>query len=147
MTPQNLSIDNALHGVKELLRDRISPEIGDPFAAQMARLSCLLLNIAANWVDDAAEVRVNENAAIRLILAEAAALVADDLAGRLTQGSRSADPGLKISVLDAENHRLRLLLVEAQAALEALANPAARALDQRIWRFLEETEATRAPRE
>ena len=147
MTPQNLSIDNALHGVKELLRDRISPEIGDPFAAQMARLSCLLLNIAANWVDDAAEVRVNENAAIRLILAEAAALVADDLAGRLTQGSRSADPGLKISVLDAENHRLRLLLVEAQAALEALANPAARALDQRIWRFLEDTEATRAPRE
>ena len=147
MTPQNLSIDNALHGVKELLRDRISPEIGDPFAAQMARLSCLMLNIAANWVDDAAEVRVNENAAIRLILAEAAALVADDLAGRLTQGSRSADPGLKISVLDAENHRLRLLLVEAQAALEALANPAARALDQRIWRFLEETEATRAPRE
>ena len=147
MTPQNLSIDNALHGVKELLRDRISPEIGDPFAAQMARLSCLLLNIAANWVDDAAEVRVNENAAIRVILAEAAALVADDLAGRLTQGSRSADPGLKISVLDAENHRLRLLLVEAQAALEALANPAARALDQRIWRFLEETEATRAPRE
>lgn len=147
MTSQILSIDNALHGVADLLRDRISPEIGDPFAGQMARLSILLLRIAANGVDDAAELRVQENAAIRTILGEAAALVGGALAGRLQTAAGSADPGLKISVLDGENHRLRCLLVEAHAAVAALASPVAQALDQSIWRFLEETEGTRAPRD
>ena len=147
MTATNLTIDNALHGIGELLRDRISSEIGDPFAAQMARLSCILLNISANWVDDAAEIRVVENAAIRAILGEAAGVVAAPLADRLAGAARSADPGLKLSVLDAENHRLRCLLVEAHAAVETSGLPAARALDQRIWQFLEATEMARAPRE
>ncbi len=147
MSNQNLSIDNALHGIAELLQSRISPEIGDPFAAQMARLSCMLLNISANWVDDAAEVRVTENAAIRALLGEAAAPAGGPLAVRLAQAATSLDPGLKLSVLDGENHRLRCLLVEAQAALEGLAGKDALALNQKIWRFLEETEQTRAPRE
>jgi len=147
MSATNLTIDNALHGIHELLRDRISPAVTDPFAAQMARLSCMLLNIAANGVDDAVELRVDENAAIRAHLGEAAALVAEPLAGELAQAAGSVDPGLKISVLDAENHRLRCLLVAAQAALEGSANPAARALNQQIWCSLEASEMKRAPRE
>lgn len=147
MSGQNLTIDNALHGVGELLRDRISPEIGDPFAVQMARLSCLLLRICANGVDDAAELRVEENAAIRSILAEAAGLVPAPLAAMLNAAAVSADPGLKISTLDGENDRLRRLLVQAHATLEDEAAPAARALDQRIWRFLAAAENKRAPRE
>jgi hypothetical protein len=147
MTPQNLTLDNALHGVEELLRDRISPAIGDPFAAQMARLSCILLRICANGVDEAAEIRVEENAAIRMILGEAAELVSAPLASQLQQAAASADPGLKISVLDAENHRLRVLLVSAQSALENSKDGAALSLDQRIWQLLEAAEAKRAPRE
>jgi hypothetical protein len=148
MTGQNLTIENALLGLGELLRDQISPEIGDPFAAQMARLSCLLLKICANGVDDAAEVRVNENGAIRAILAEAAALVGDPpLAERLIEAGASSDPGLKLTVLDSENHRLRGLLVLAQTALESQTGSAARLLDQRIWQLLEAIEAARAPRE
>jgi hypothetical protein len=54
---------------------------------------------------------------------------------------------LKISVLDAENHRLRVLLVSAQTALENSKDGAALSLDQRIWQFLEAAEAKRAPRE
>jgi hypothetical protein len=147
MAPQNLTLDNALHGVRDLLKDRISPAIGDPFAAQMARLSCMLLTICANGVDDAAELRVEENAVIRGILDEAAALVPAPLADQLRTAADSADPGLKISVLDDENHRLRVFLVKAQSALEASGDAAARALDQRIWRLLEAVEAKRAPRE
>lgn len=147
MSGANLSIDNALHGIGELLRDRISPEIGDPFAAQMARLSCMLLTICANAVDDAAELRVAENAAIRAVLGEAAAFAAQPLSGQLAQAAASADPGLKISVLDAECHRLRCLLVEAQAVLEQSGDAAATALGQKIWRLLEDIEAKRAPRE
>lgn len=147
MNTANLTFENALHGIGELLRDRISPEIGDPFAAQMARLSCMLLTICANGVDDAAELRVEENAAIRAILGEAAACVGEPLCARLAEAAGSSDPGLKVGVLDGENHRLRCLLVEAQAALEATDTPAALALDRKIWRLLEAIEAKRAPRE
>lgn len=147
LTVENLTAENALHGIGELLRDRISPEVGDPFAAQMARLSCMLLNICANSVDDAAELRVGENAAIRTVLGDAALLVDVALANRLRDAAVSVDPGLKISVLDSENHRLRCLLVEAQTALETAANADAVALDQRIWCLLEDIEAKRAPRE
>ena len=147
MSVQSLTIDNALHGIEELLRHRISPEIGDPFAAQMARLSCLLLRICANGVDGAAELRVNENAAIRAILAQAAGLVPPSQGAEWQAAAQSADPGLKLSALDAENNRLRQLLAAAHAAVEDIATPAARALDQHIWQFLEAAEASRAPGE
>ena len=143
----NLTIHNALHGIEQLLRERIAPEIGDPFAAQMARLSCMLLRISANAVDDAAEVRVQENAAIRAILGDAARLMEGEIATRLEDAARSSDPGLKLSVLDAENHRLRGLLVEAQAALETSNDAALQALAQSAWRLLEDIEARRAPSE
>ena len=147
MTGRVLTIDNALLGIGELLRDGISPEIGDPFAAQMARLSCMLLKICANAVDDAAEVRVDENAAIRIILGDAASLVDGPLAARLVEAADSAEPGLRLSVLDSENHRLRCLLVEVQACLETCEGDAALALGQSIWRLLEHAEMKRAPRE
>jgi hypothetical protein len=143
----NLTIDNALHGIAELLRDRISPEIGDPFAAQMARLSCMLLTICANGVDDAAEIRVDENSAIRALLRNAAALVDPALSARLTEAAAADDPSLKLGALDDENHRLRGLLVEAQAVIERLAGANALAMDQRIWRLLEDIGINRAPRE
>jgi hypothetical protein len=147
VAPQNLTLDKALRGVEELLRDRISPAIGDPFAAQMARLSCMLLRICANGVEDAAELRVEENAAIRRLLREAAELVPAPLASRLHEAAASADSGLKISVLDDENQRLRVLLVSAQVILENSRDGAALTLDQRIWQLLEAAEAKRAPRE
>jgi hypothetical protein len=148
MSSENLSIDNALYGLNEFLRDKIAPAIADAYIAPMARLSGLLLRICANGVDDAAELRVEENVAIREILSEASELVdAPLLAGQLQAAAVSIDPGLKISILDEENHRLRCLLVEAQAELEENTAPAANALDQRIWRLLESIEAKRAPRE
>jgi hypothetical protein len=112
MSGKNLGIDNALHGLDEFLRDKIAPAISDPYVAPMARLSAMLLRICANGVDDAAELRVQESAAIREILGEAATLVPAGLSDHLRGAAASADPGLKISVLDAENHRLRALLVE-----------------------------------
>lgn len=143
----NLTIDNALHGVSELLRDVIAPEVADPFASQMSRLACLLLTISANAVDDAAQLRVEENAAIRVLLGEVAALADDPLARRLVDAANSADPGLKITVLDDETHRLRTLLVEAHAFVESRNDESAVALNHKIWRFLEKVEQNRAPRE
>jgi hypothetical protein len=98
MISHNLSIGNALRGLEEFIRDKMAPAIDDPFVAPMARLSGMLLRICANSVDDAAELRIDENAAIRLILGEATALVPPPLASRLREAAASTDPGLKISV-------------------------------------------------
>ena len=147
MRNSNLSIDNALHGIADLVRDRIGPAVNDPFAAQMARLSCILLRICANGLDDAAELRFEENAAIRSILKEASIILNGPLSRQLDVAGASTDPGLKISVLDEGNHQLRLLLVKAQAALETREDAPARAIVQHIWRFLEATEARREPKE
>jgi len=147
LSPGNLSIDNALHGLEEFLRDRIAPAIEDPYVSPMARLSAMVLRICANSVDDAAELRVEENAAIRAILGEAVPLLPASIAGQCHDAATSRDPGLKISILDAENHRLRVLLVTAQAVLEDGIGPAAKALDQRIWELLETVETKRAPRD
>ncbi len=147
MSSKTLSIDNALHGLGEFLRDKIAPAITDPYVAPMARLSGMLLRICANGIDDAVEMRVHENAAIRGVLGEVAAHVDAPLAGQLQTAALSNDPGLKISILDAENHRLRCLLVKAQAALEGQDGAQARSLDQSIWCLLEDIAAKRAPRE
>jgi hypothetical protein len=69
------------------------------------------------------------------------------LAERLAEAAHSVDPGLRVSDLDGENHRLRLLLVEAQAILEVRDDTAARAMDQRTWLLVEEIEMSRAPME
>lgn len=141
----NFTIPSAVKGVGALLRDRILPEIGDNYAANMARMATSVLSISANWADNAAALRVAENAAIRALLGEAAGLLDGGLAGRLAEAAQSVDPGLRVSELDGENHRLRLLLVEAQAVLELRDDAEARAMDQRIWRLLEEIEMSRAP--
>ena len=141
----NFTIPSAVKGVGELLKGRILPEIGDNYAANMARMAASVLSISANWADNAAALRVAENAAIRSLLGEAAGLLGGDLAGWLAEAAKSADPGLRVSELDAENHRLRLLLVEVQAVLELWDDAGARAMDQRIWRLLEEIEMSRAP--
>ncbi|MBV1687901.1 hypothetical protein KRR38_09490 [Novosphingobium sp. G106] len=142
-----LTLEASLHRIGQMFRERVSPELQSDFAAQSARLAGGLLNICANWVDDAAELRHNENAAIRDLLGEAVALVDRPMATRLAACAAAANPGLKISVLDAENHRLRALLVEVHAAIEMRANPEAQAFNQRIWQVLEEIEQKRAPRE
>ena len=87
-----------------------------------------VLTICANWVDDAAAIRVEENAKLRSVLGLPAA----------------SDPGLRISQLDGENHRLRRLLVEAHAAAEEAGDAARNAA---IWALLEEIELARAHRE
>ena len=143
----NFTIPSAVKGVAELLRERITPEVGDNYMANMARMATAVLTISANWEDDAAALRVAENAAIRAVLGECAGLTQGDLAARLDAATRSVDPGLRISELDGENHRLRVLLVAAQSWLEMQDEDAARAMDQRIWRLLEDIEMKRAPRE
>ena len=123
-----LTIESALRRIGDLLREDIAPDLRTPFLGQSVRMAGSVLTICANWVDDAAAIRVEENAAIR----EALGLLP------------APDPGLRISQLDAENHRLRLLLIAAHGAAEEAGDAARNAA---IWRLLEEIEMKRAQRE
>jgi len=142
-----LTLEETLHRIGQMLTQRIAPDVSHDFVAQSARLSAGALNICANWIDDAAELRVDENAAIRALLGEIEEVAEGDLALRLGEAAASADPGLKISVLDGENNRLRRLLVEAQGWLEAQESASESALDAKVWALLEKIELSRAPRE
>jgi hypothetical protein len=138
-----LTIETAMRGVADMLRDRIAPAVDDKFAGETARLAGMLLRINADWVDDAAAIRAAENAALRALFADAAGGVSDaSLAARLGEAAGSVDAGLRISELDCEGNRLRALLVELHAHVESHDI----AFGQRIWRLLETLETARAPR-
>ena len=138
-----LTIETAMRGVADMLRDRIAPAVDDKFAGETARLAGMLLRINADWVDDAAAIRAAENAALRALFADAAGAVSDaSLAARLGEAAGSVDAGLRISELDCEGNRLRALLVELHAHVENHNI----AFGQRIWSLLETLETARAPR-
>lgn len=135
-----------LEGLAETLRDRIAPHIEDAFAKEAARMSQALILIAGRAGEDAAAIRVEENASMRAIFGEAAPLAQGDLARRMGDAAASSDPGLRISELDTETARLRALLVELHVWLEQQDSPEARKLGQSIWQLMHNAEMARAPR-
>lgn len=142
-----LSIEAAVRGVADALREKVAPTLTDNFATEVTRLSTNLLTIMANAADDAVALRVEENARVRTLLGDGAAVVGDTvLAARLAQAAASTDPGFRISELDRETDRLRRLLVELQVSLELQDDVACRTLNQRIWSLLRDIETSRAPR-
>lgn len=142
-----LTTATLLEGVADALREQIAPQLTDSFAGDAARIAQALILIAARAGDDAAAIRVEENSRMRRLFASADGVVTDEaLASRLRAAAQSADTSLKIGALDAETGRLRKLLVELHCWLEGQLQPAARALDQEIWRALRDFELARAPR-
>lgn len=142
-----LTAESVLGGVGDALRDQFLPHIADEFAASSARMAQSLIAIVALGMDDAVAIRVEEHARIRELLGTGAGLVEPgELAARLGEAAASRDPGLTISALDRESTRLRALLVTLHAWTEEQDSPAARALDQAIWRALRDFEMARRPR-
>lgn len=141
-----LTAEDILQGVGKALREQIAPSIDDRFASEATRLAALLVNISANGVDDAAAARIWENAALRELFGDAVALATGSLSTRLSEASQSVESGFKISELDAENGRLRNLLVELHAFVDERGDDAARTLSQRIWKLLISSHERRAPR-
>jgi hypothetical protein len=99
MTPD---VPSVLHELAQLLVRNAQPGVPDGERANALGLSSLLLSLAAEVWDGAAENLVQENRAL-------AALV----------GDTADERDLRLSVLGAENARLRARLIEAQIAAEA----------------------------
>lgn len=142
----NLTAEDCLSGVIATLNEHIAPALPEGFAGELMRLATLVLTITRNGLDDAAALRVAENEAMRSLFCDAVAAINDTvLAGRLQGAAEAAGTGLRISELDAENARLRSLLVDLHAAVEADTGNVAKEVDRRIWRMLKDFEAHRAP--
>lgn len=142
-----LTTQSLLEGMAEALDERIRPMIADPFTADAARMAASVVRIAARSCDDAAAIRVEENARIRALLAQGAALVDQPvLAASLAEAAAGKDPGYRISELDRENGMLRRNLIALHAWLEDSGSAVASELHAEIWRALRDCEMARAPR-
>jgi hypothetical protein len=98
MTP---SVPSVLAELAQLLVRNADPATPDAERAGALTLSSMLLVVAAEVWDGAAENLVQENRALAALLPDTA-----------------AEGDLRLSVLRAENERLRALLIAAQIAAE-----------------------------
>jgi hypothetical protein len=94
-------------------------------------LSAALLGMAAEAWDGAAQRLVEENRAVRTLLADAG-----ERAGENASLASGADDDLRISALSADNARLRAALIALHEAVEGDKAPEARDLESRIWKEL-----------
>ena len=94
-------------------------------------LSAVLLGMAAEAWDGAAQRLVEENRALRALLTSAG-----DRAGRDAWLAEGDDDDLRISALSAMNARLRAALIDLHSAVERDPSPEARELEAEIWEEL-----------
>ena len=104
MTPQVPAVLAELSG---LLIKNAQPGVPEAERASDLGLSAMLLAVTAEIWDRQAAILVDENRAIRALL-----------------GQAGDDADLRLSVLEAENNRLRAALIDAQAAAEAAGDTA-----------------------
>lgn len=121
MKPNSVEL---LQGVQGALMTYILPEVQSDYARTELMLVNVLLGIAANDVDGAAQGLVDDNAALRSLAGEAASVLesaqlaeAGGLAGDLAELASSGDASVRLSDLSAANDRLRDAIGRLGAAL------------------------------
>jgi hypothetical protein len=131
MTPD---FDKVLTHLATTLLAEIAPLIPVDYAQKNAQLAAMLLSAGVEEWDRAVERRVDENRSIRALFLEALPVVADAaLRRRLESAGVEAESPLRVSALNAENDRLRSLLIDLHAHVEDLDSPASRRIEDAIW--------------
>lgn len=125
MTPE---VDGMINTTAMRLMMHVFPNLPQGYSQGSANLTGMLLMFAAQQFDGAAELRVQENAALRKLLAKAGSFA--ELADVPSAGS------VKISALNAENHALKRELIKLHAAVEEAKGEGARTLEREILAFL-----------
>lgn len=126
------------------LLGEILPQLPTQFSQGAASLVAFLMMFCAQEAEKGAEIRVNENAAMRKLFAELAPTVGDAAPkAKLEAASKSKDTSLKTSDLDAANYDLRRVLIDLQIHIENMQGDKARAAEKRIWQMLQDAAAAR----
>lgn len=132
-----------MRSFERILTD-IAPHLSSEYAVGSSSVIGLMMFQTATEFERAADIRVQENAAMRAIFADALeVLPAGSLRQRVEGASASSDPSFKISELDEANDALSALLIELQAHAETVDGPAARKLETQIWDELARAAAAR----
>jgi hypothetical protein len=134
-------VPRVLNGIAMSLATDIMREVQTPFGQNAVSHAAGLLMMIGQEFDRAAARLVEENTAILAILARAQSSMEDPgLQDRITR-ELGEIPGqdLRVSALQAENDRLRTLLIDVHAAVEAAPGAEAEALDRLIWDELRES--------
>ena len=123
--------------VLQALLVEIAPAVQPSYRQATVTMHAMLLTSVREEMDRAAARRVEENAALRALFAEAAPAMHDaTLRERLARAASACDASLRVPDLDAANQTLRALLIELHAHVEALDGPEARRIEAAIWREL-----------
>jgi hypothetical protein len=130
-------VDKVLEILAGSLLVDVAPAVQPAYKQASLGVTAILLSFLREDNERGAARRVEENAAIRALFRDAAGAVTDSaLRKRIEAAGRSADPSLLLSQLEAANQSLRGLLIELHAHVEELPGPAARKVDDAIWREL-----------
>ena len=115
----------------------IGPKLGADYSSGSLNLMAMMLLVGADEYERGADVRALENRELKALFGDVAPEVGDvQLRGRLDGAAGEAEGSLTISALDAENDRLKKLLIEMQADIEEQTGDKARAMERRIWQVI-----------
>lgn len=140
------SLSELLGGGAMTLATGVAPLLEDnPYGRGNATVAMMLMILAAQENEKAADALHTENQALRALFVEASgcAWLDADLRARLSALATSVEASLRISALQATNAPLRAGLIALHEAVEASAEAEAAAFDARIWRLLCESAAAR----
>ena len=113
----------------------IGPALPPGYSQGSVTTTALLLLMAGQEFNRAADVRAKENAAMRALFAEQAGAVGEELGSRLRGEAATKDADLTVATLDKANASLKTTLIALQShAEEAKLMP----LQKRITTMLQE---------
>lgn len=119
------------------LAGEIAPMLPNAFAQGQIGLIGFMLTLVANEYERAADLRANENRALRSLFADVMSEVRDAaLKAQLEAAAKTDDESLRISVLNQANWELRRLLTALHAYVEAQTGDDARKIEKKIWTLL-----------
>lgn len=131
-------VDSFLTQAADTLTEEILPHLSDEYRAGTVSVIALMLKVAAEEYDRAADLRVAENQAIRSLFADAAERIEDEeLAARLREAAAGQEASYRIRSLDTSNAALRRLLVELHERVECGSDAASVSLGTAISDLLQ----------
>jgi hypothetical protein len=140
----NPEVDKILNFSASQLMTQLAPLLPSGYAQGSASLLSVMMMLAAQEYDRAAEIRVAENADMRALFGELAPLISDPaLRADAQRAATKKDASLNISTLNTSNAEFRRLLIALQAHMEEAAGIVARTAEARIWEVLKASAARR----
>jgi hypothetical protein len=119
------------------LMTNVGPALGSDYEQSNTMVLGVMLGAVREELDRAAARRVEENATLRALFADASPCVEEAaLASRLEAAAATKESSLLVSDLERSNSELRALLIELHAQVETLETSEARRIEEGIWREL-----------